>query len=259
MPATTAAAAAATGGDGGDGRGLLMRAGEAVVRAAATMASAGLHVRGPEFAALQAAALSAVGGLLPGLAAGSDGDNNATAIAEAVVALVRSCWESAASEGGGDGREVVPVSAGRLLLSLNTVLPPSSLEASQAVAALLKQSSQVAATLPVAARVLLYSSLSAFLMPPRLLHGDMGKVNDLEGRSRAYSELVTPVLGPFSAALAGWQGWTGPPPWPGFSDEGVSRELSCSCRVLSRLCRTFVSTPAKVSTCYAHQPTAGGE
>ncbi|CAN0578280.1 unnamed protein product, partial [Ectocarpus sp. 12 AP-2014] len=142
MPATTAAAAAATGGDGGDGRGLLMRAGEAVVRAAGTMASAGLHVRGPEFAALQAAALSAVGGLLPGLAAGGDGDSNATAIAEAVVALVRSCWESA-SEGGGDGREVVPVSAGRLLLSLNTVLPPSSLEASQAVAALLKQSSQV--------------------------------------------------------------------------------------------------------------------
>lgn len=31
-------------------------------------------------------------------------------------------------------------------------------------------------TLPVAARVLLYSSLSAFLLPPNLLHGDMGKV-----------------------------------------------------------------------------------
>ncbi|CAN0438579.1 unnamed protein product, partial [Hapterophycus canaliculatus] len=35
---------------------------------------------------------------------------------------------------------------------------------------------QVAANLPVAARVLLYSSLSAFLLPPRFLQGDMGKV-----------------------------------------------------------------------------------
>lgn len=44
----------------------------------------------------------------------------------------------------------------------------------------------------------------------------------------------------------GWQGWAGPPPWPGFSDAGVSAELSCSCRILARLCRGFVSTPAKV-------------
>lgn len=38
---------------------------------------------------------------------------------------------------------MVPVSAGRLLLSLTTVLPPSALEASQAVAALLKDAGQV--------------------------------------------------------------------------------------------------------------------
>lgn len=29
------------------------------------------------------------------------------------------------------------------------------------------------------------------------------QVSDLEGRSRAYSELLAPVLGPFPAALAG--------------------------------------------------------
>lgn len=29
------------------------------------------------------------------------------------------------------------------------------------------------------------------------------QVSDLDGRSRAYSELVAPVLGPFSAALEG--------------------------------------------------------
>lgn len=44
----------------------------------------------------------------------------------------------------------------------------------------------------------------------------------------------------------GWRSWTGPSPWPGFTDAGVSSELSGSCRVLSRLCRGFASTPAKV-------------
>lgn len=66
---------------------------------------------------------------------------HARAIAEAVVSLVRSCWES----GGGGGSEVVPVAAGRLLLSLTSVLPPSALEASQALAALLKDAGQVGA------------------------------------------------------------------------------------------------------------------
>ncbi|CAN0149336.1 unnamed protein product, partial [Pylaiella littoralis] len=262
MPATAAAADIANacanadansgGGDGGSdsGRGLLMRAGEAVVRAAGTMASAGLHVRGPEFAALQAAALAAVGALLPGLAGSGGGgnensNNNAVAIAEAVVALVRSCWESAGGTGGGGGGELVPVAAGRLLLSLTTVLPPTALEASQAVAALLKDAGQVATLLPVSARVLLYSSLSAFLLPPVVLHGDIRMLTDVEGRCRAYSELVSPVLEPFSAALTGWQGWAGPTPWPGFSDAGVSCELSSSCRILSRLCRGFASTPVK--------------
>ena len=56
-----------------------------------------------------------------------------------MVSLVRSCWEN----GGGGGGEVVPVSAGRLLLSLTTVLPPSALEASRALAALLKDAGQV--------------------------------------------------------------------------------------------------------------------
>ncbi|CAN0447856.1 unnamed protein product, partial [Hapterophycus canaliculatus] len=57
------------------------------------------------------------------------------AIAEAVVGLVRSCWEGAGAGGrGGSGGELVPISAGRLLLSLTTVLPPSALESSQALA-----------------------------------------------------------------------------------------------------------------------------
>ena len=65
------------------------------------------------------------------------------AIAEAVVSLVRSCWESAAGGAAAGSSEVVPVSAGRLLLSLTTVLPPAALEGSQAVAALLKDAGQV--------------------------------------------------------------------------------------------------------------------
>lgn len=36
---------------------------------------------------------------------------------------------------------------------------------------------QVASVLPVDARVLLYRGLSAFLMPPRLLEGDMARVS----------------------------------------------------------------------------------
>lgn len=75
MPATAAAAAAAararatgasgdgsgvSGGGGGgvggagdvDGKGLILRAGQAVVQAAGAMVAAGLHGRGPEFAAL---------------------------------------------------------------------------------------------------------------------------------------------------------------------------------------------------------------
>lgn len=60
------------------------------------------------------------------------------------MSLVRSCWESGGGGGGGSGSgELVPVSAGRLMLSLTTVLPPSALEASQAVAALLKDAGQV--------------------------------------------------------------------------------------------------------------------
>lgn len=56
MPVTSAAAAGgggAGGGEGGGGRELIMRAGEALVQAAGTMAAAGLYTRGPEFAALQ--------------------------------------------------------------------------------------------------------------------------------------------------------------------------------------------------------------
>lgn len=61
------------------------------------------------------------------------------AIAEAVVGLVRRCLESGQGEPGG----VVSRAAGRLLLSLMTVFPSSALERSPAVAALLKESSQV--------------------------------------------------------------------------------------------------------------------
>lgn len=65
------------------------------------------------------------------------------AIAEAVVALVRRCWESGGGGGEGGGGEVVPAAAGRLLMALTTVLPSSALETSPAVAGLLKDASQV--------------------------------------------------------------------------------------------------------------------
>ncbi|CAM9999080.1 unnamed protein product [Ascophyllum nodosum] len=251
MPATAAAAGGGTASHGDSGGGgskedsgggdLILRAGEAMVRAARAMAEAGLRERGPEFAALEAAALGAVAALLPGLATSGDG-SNATGIAEAVVSLVRHCWEGGT---GVAGREVVALAAGRLLLSSTSVLPPHALEASAAVNALLKEASQVSQSLPVGARVLLYESLSAFLLPPKLLEGDMRRVNDLDGRSRAYSEMLAPVLVAFSAAHAGWQNWTGPSPWPGFSDAGVSGALCASCRIISRLCRSFTSTPSK--------------
>lgn len=43
-----------------------------------------------------------------------------------------------------------------------------------------------------------------FVLFVRHMAHDHGiKVNDLEGRSRAYTEMVAPLLGPFTAALAG--------------------------------------------------------
>lgn len=40
-------------------------------------------------------------------------------------------------------------------------------------------------------------------MQSSLFAAHPSKINDLEGRSRAYSELVAPILGPFSAVQAG--------------------------------------------------------
>lgn len=60
------------------------------------------------------------------------------AIAEAVVSLVRQCWEGGAATSG-----PVPAAAGRLFLSLTSVLPPSALSGSAVVASLLKDASQV--------------------------------------------------------------------------------------------------------------------
>ena len=49
-------------------------------------------------------------------------------------------------------------------------------------------------------------------------------------------------------APPGHKTWPGPSPWPGFTDAGVSTQLSGSCRVLCRLCSGFANTPAKVGT-----------